>query len=368
MPAIDLADLDSFEANDRLHNVRDLAVARDGHVWAVGGLEPFLHRYSPDGSLVESTGRAGGGPGELRYPQGLSIDGAGHLEVWDQGRRQLLYFTGAGEYAGRYATLELGTAPVLADLELLSYGRGRILRPWGDGYLLQEPTDQVSSTRGVSQSVLLVLAETGEVVDTLVDFRDLSAPAHDVLAGAREFVPIPLWTVCPSGHAAVLDPYRSRLIWFADGSSESRTDSIDIPVRPVTDEDIRRWLVHSLELETTQQGIRMDSAQQAQLLTRILESGRGRFGTSTPPAVAMLCDSEDRLWLQQFGTGDDPRGFGREWIVFRSGRTEARYRFPPRFQPFIIRDGRALGVSRDLLDVESVASVPLPDHVGAPMR
>lgn len=346
-----------FQANERLHNVRDIALGQGGDVWVVSGFAPFVHQYRLDGSLLQSFGRNGPGPGEMTYPQGIFRTAEGNLRVWDPGKRALIDFLPDGTFAQRQLTLELGSAPVMASLEDLSYARGRVLRPWGRGYLLQEPTRQLSSARAMAETLLLVLDSAGAIADTLVDFRQMAAGAGDLLGDARELVPIPLWTTCASGRAAVLNPYGGTIRWFSPGSAEPELDSLTLPERPVTDQDVRRSVQNSLAVEEREQGFRLEPAERERLIARVVSEGRDGFGRIAPPAVSMICAEDETLWLQRFDTETDPRGYGREWAIVRDGQVRGYYRFPTGFQPLIVADDRVLGISRNEMDVQRPASV-----------
>ena len=51
-----------------LHDVRDIAVDGNGHVWVLSGFPPYLRVIDEDGVLHSAFGPHGEGPGELRNP------------------------------------------------------------------------------------------------------------------------------------------------------------------------------------------------------------------------------------------------------------------------------------------------------------
>jgi hypothetical protein len=71
----------------------------------------------------------------------------------------------------------------------------------------------------------------------------------------------------------------------------------------------------------------------------------------------MLCDDEQRVWLEEFSTADHPLGYGRSWRVHGESGAAKVVRFPARFAPHHLAAGKATGVFTDSLDVPRVATV-----------
>jgi hypothetical protein len=344
------------ERNETLVNVRAMAVDAGGDIWLVAEMAPFVHRYGADGRHVGSFGRAGAGPGELRYPQGIFFEDAG-VRIWDQGNRRLIDFTAEGEFTGWSHRLETGTAPVMADLELVSFARGRIVQSWNEGYLMQEPTSMVGSARGVTEAVLLVLDRSGTPLDTLVDFRRLSGAAAADLGSGQHLIPIPLWTTCSSGEAVLFDPYAGHLRWFAFPGSSVAEEWLEPPSRPLEEDEMRRWAENTLARELRSDNVQIAEAESRRIIDQVLSDRRDDIGTVAPWVVNLLCDPDGRLWFQEFDTSDDSRGFGRHWIVYERGSSMQRVRLPARFQPHVIGDSLMYGILRDELDVEDLGIV-----------
>ena len=57
-----------------------------------------VHRFSADGTLLQSWGEPGSGPGEFQLPHGIAVDGGGRVIVADRENSRLQLFTPEGEF------------------------------------------------------------------------------------------------------------------------------------------------------------------------------------------------------------------------------------------------------------------------------
>ncbi len=64
----------------------------DGGVVVADHHGPGIHRFSPQGELLHSVSRPGGGPGEMRSARWVSACGSDELLLWDYTRRVFLFF------------------------------------------------------------------------------------------------------------------------------------------------------------------------------------------------------------------------------------------------------------------------------------
>ncbi len=86
---------------DIQHNFRqpsDVAVAADGSIYVVDGVNQCIKAFNPNGKFLFSFGQAGSGPGQFNYPLGMAIDGTGRLYVADSGNRRVQIFTAKGHF------------------------------------------------------------------------------------------------------------------------------------------------------------------------------------------------------------------------------------------------------------------------------
>jgi DNA-binding beta-propeller fold protein YncE len=81
---------------------KGMSVDSEGSIYLVDGLLENVQVFGPDGILLYSFGRTGGGPGELQLPSGLWIDASDHVYVADSynQRVQIFQFTSAKRAAG----------------------------------------------------------------------------------------------------------------------------------------------------------------------------------------------------------------------------------------------------------------------------
>jgi hypothetical protein len=61
-----------------------------------------VHRFGPDGTLKQSWGSPGKGPGQFHLPHSIAFDDAGLLYVADRSNKRIQIFTPEGEYQGEW--------------------------------------------------------------------------------------------------------------------------------------------------------------------------------------------------------------------------------------------------------------------------
>jgi hypothetical protein len=72
---------------EAIAHIADIAEADDGTLWILNDAEPWFIAMSPDGEVLRSWGRTGGGPNEFRNPTTLIRDAAsGSIFAYDAGR------------------------------------------------------------------------------------------------------------------------------------------------------------------------------------------------------------------------------------------------------------------------------------------
>jgi hypothetical protein len=125
----------------------------------------------------------------------------------------------------------------------------------------------------------------------------------------------------------------------------------------LTTDDIRRYLTSQIEAESRRRPL--PPAQLRQVIDEVLESRRAAFSKTAPPAVRILCDTQDRIWLNRFATDVSPLGFSSQWLVVDDGGESRHVRFPVAFVPYEIGEALVYGIQHDSLGVERVATVAL---------
>lgn len=81
----------------------DIAFAPDGSFYVSDGYQNarVLH-YAAGGKRIREWGRAGDGPGELRVPHGIAVDGRGRVYVADRENHRIQWFTPEGRFLGMW--------------------------------------------------------------------------------------------------------------------------------------------------------------------------------------------------------------------------------------------------------------------------
>jgi DNA-binding beta-propeller fold protein YncE len=77
----------------------NLAIGPTGEIYVADGYgNARIHRFSPDGRLLQSWGEPGSGPGQFYVPHGLAVDAAGVVYVADRENSRIQLFSDKGEY------------------------------------------------------------------------------------------------------------------------------------------------------------------------------------------------------------------------------------------------------------------------------
>jgi hypothetical protein len=344
-----------FQDDSAASEIVDLAVDDAGGVWALSSAPPFIRHYDPAGTLLDTLGKAGVGPGELKNPWSIMVvdDSVRRVRVWDPGTRRITAL-GAG------ATEALATTPmrtgslVRGDIRAVTFGRPNSMRALRRGYVLQMHTAPMTQTSDQWRSILVHVDSSGGITDTIADFRSIDDGSH---TQSIALGPIPLWTVCGDSTVVVLDPTANRLRWIDPTGKALREQPVDSARRELSDDDLRPYLRRVLAAEARGHNHALAPADEDALVSRALSQQREHFATVAPNAVDMLCDDEGRIWLQSFSTADHPLGYGRAWRVHDLSSSGSLVTFPQGFAPRHLAAGKAVGVLTDSLDVQRVAAV-----------
>lgn len=78
-----------------------------GDIYVADGYGQFrVHRFSADGTLLQSWGEEGTGPGQFALPHGLRVDSRGRVLVLDRENRRMQIFDAEGKYMGEWPDLD----------------------------------------------------------------------------------------------------------------------------------------------------------------------------------------------------------------------------------------------------------------------
>ena len=75
----------------------------DGDIYVADGYgNARVHRFTPDGRLLQSWGEPGSGPGQFQVPHGIAVDRDGTVFVADRENSRIQLFSAAGVYQGEW--------------------------------------------------------------------------------------------------------------------------------------------------------------------------------------------------------------------------------------------------------------------------
>jgi DNA-binding beta-propeller fold protein YncE len=81
----------------------NLAVAPDGALYVSDGYgNARVHRFAPDGRLLDSWGEPGAGPGQFHLPHGIAVDRHGTVYVADRENSRLQLFSPVGTFLAEW--------------------------------------------------------------------------------------------------------------------------------------------------------------------------------------------------------------------------------------------------------------------------
>jgi len=83
------------------HFPTNVAFAASGDIYIADGYgNARIHRFSPDGRLLQSWGEPGSGPGQFHIPHGLAVSPDGSIYVADRENSRIQIFDPRGQYLG----------------------------------------------------------------------------------------------------------------------------------------------------------------------------------------------------------------------------------------------------------------------------
>lgn len=320
------------EGPGQFYQVRDIELLPDGGLVVADQGSEELRFFGPDGSFRGRAGGRGSGPEEFRRLYMVESFGDSLL-AYDGGNDRLSVRLPDGGFV-RSFRLE-----------------------WFDGIV--RPADVTDDRRvlGITARYMSQLQGSGHVVDTaLVSLYDMEGALLDSLlrlpdnaravhrVGNRQTtLGVPYTTFASIAavgrgfcHTFGVEP---RIRCF-DTSGLRRIIRLDLPIRPVTDQDIERYWDRALDTDS-------ESRRNALLRMRDIMP----FPDFFPAFSQLLTDDRGRLWVRRYRT---PREDDEQWFVLDDGRLTARLIAPEGFRVMDVRGNRMAGVWLDELGVEFV--------------
>jgi len=85
------------------HYPTNLALGPSGEFYVADGYgNARVHRFAPDGRLLQSWGEPGSGPSQFQVPHGIAVDAKGTVYVADRENSRIQLFTAEGVYLGEW--------------------------------------------------------------------------------------------------------------------------------------------------------------------------------------------------------------------------------------------------------------------------
>jgi hypothetical protein len=331
-----------------LGNPTQLAVADDGTIYVLDRQVPVVRAYGPDGVHLYDVGRDGGGPGEYKNPDGLTVLPDGRVLVKDPGNARIAVFDPDGEPAGGWPYRGGWNTSHRYYADTAGYSYAMIL--------LESGLPPWEWTYGLARMNM-----SGELLDTI------PAPTWEYeiprVTGQREgsssstpvpFSPRTIFSFSPHGYmlGALTTDYRI---------------------------DLYRGPGDVLRIERPWDPVPVLAEEKAEQERRITENFRGNFPgwrwngqpipDTKPPFTDIFAGNDGRIWVQVAHTGvPTMTGAEAREEEDRSGRPVTRYRTPAVFDVFE-SDGNYLGVVRTPSDFRvSPKPVTRGDYVWAITR
>ena len=353
--------VDAGDPELQFGNVMGVDADPEGYIYVLDGQARRVRIFDPQGNLVHSFGRGGGGPGEFSQalsqpPGGLFVGADGTIMIPDMGNQRVSQFGPRGEAMGS-VPLELESGiPLLwtRSDDRNVYKQLRQMAFPGMPAADAEPRDRI----------VRLDPETGEE-EVLLEMpvgQSFGGMTAGGVPEIRIFAPEPLWTVLGDGRVVTgsNDEY-SLAIRSTSGEAEIVVRRA-LERRPVTarnESDLRALFAEAWEeagVPPQMAGPLMDAVQ---------------FEPFWPALAQIVAGPEGTLWVQRVDpasslddlTMDDLQA-GRwgspQWDVFSSdGDYLGVVEMPPRFTPMRFVGNHLYGVDRDDLEVQRVVRLRL---------
>ncbi|WP_153304801.1 NHL repeat-containing protein [Desulfocapsa sulfexigens] len=87
-----------FDIEEEFNQPSDVAVARNGTIYVVDGVNGKIKAFSPSGKPLFTIGRPGTDPGEFAFPLGIGLDESGRVYVADSRNSRIQIFSATGDF------------------------------------------------------------------------------------------------------------------------------------------------------------------------------------------------------------------------------------------------------------------------------
>lgn len=336
------------EANDERYafdrvTVEAITGRLNGHLLVLDVHGKRVLEYDASGRHVRTQGRAGEGPGELRFPTAIAIGAGDSAWVFDVGRITVYPAEGGTARTQRAEIRTFGPARVrsggflraLAAVPASGGGAGSFVPARTEVVQFNaEGTTVDTVLRGPLPARVLVQVQEGTSVFNTHATEQYGVTTH--------------WDMLRDGSLVIADSSAYVLGLVAPDGSVVRTFGTGVPARRTTAADRER----ALDRIRAAQARRPDGGAfvpNRTLLRRQLE--QTPFAPVIPRIVGVRVDPQDRIWV---GVSGERRDLDRIDVYERNGRLVATITDPPGMPAALYGDGHAALLERDELDAQRV--------------
>lgn len=348
-PVLDIGGADVDEAY-ALHQVRDAKRLADGRIVVANGSASDIRFYSGDGVHLLTSGRAGDGPGEFRYPMSLALL-PGQAGLPGEAGDSIAVFD---LRAGRVSVFDPnGTFVRDVPVPTLDEARARVVGTLGDGTFVGTASAAFGGepVEGMTQVDMSVIAWTAP--DSTRTLTSMPGPQRYInvtenSAGRIQSIEIYVPRFSPAaivalGNDAIVTGNQDvpQLALYDATGALRRLIRTGAAVQPVTPEHIEAWVERRLQ--------DVDPADRAAVRQREADLPHG---ATVPVFNDIVLDPHGNIWIQDYDDRISPAG---AWSIHDpEGRIIARIRLPAGLVVHDIGDDYILGVENDDLDIQHV--------------
>lgn len=156
------------------------------------------------------------------------------------------------------------------------------------------------SSQDLWKGRLVFLDNSGSNTLATIRYADLNPGAAPRAGGEDVFRAVPLWTTCANGDTYLLNPDSLQILRVSPDGIEDRLQA-PLPIRPITPEDIRRYVALKLRITAHEEGRDTAGPEVRRMVEATIRDLTEQMPKDAPP-VRMRCDQRNRLWIELFGT------------------------------------------------------------------
>ncbi len=301
--------------------IADVAVAEDGRIYVSDVEGPHVKVLSPDGTLQDTMGTRGEGPGEFQHPLKLSVARGGSLYVLDGADGRVHVFTPEGAFERMFRPDSDQGFPI--DM-MIPDGTGA--SPDKAIFFVYSPGARAVVQEDAQMAVRTVRPE-GTIDGTLLTTPPYRMTSKTLGNGGKLFLNVPLtprphYALGPTGR--VHYAYGDSLTVTAYGATGQPERTVRVPFAstpPVTDDEMADALKDR---------------------TRGKKQVRGQIPDSKPAFTQFLVDADGRYWFGRPTVNPDSTVW---WVAAPETKRVLTGTLPSEVRLLTVRNGQTYGLT-----------------------